>query len=153
VVAHIAFICGARFSPGGSFHERTVSAVHVGLRGGRKKRNRPKEFATANEQSFTMRIDLPDDADFDDMVRGYFRELRRRGLKTAIALARHSKLHRTTIYRMLKRFGWSRKDARPEGKRAAPSPKPASRPAVSRDFLTPNIRAKLEAYRRKKKKP
>jgi hypothetical protein len=98
-----------------------------------------------------MRIELPDDADFNDVVREYFRELRQRGLKTAIALARQSKLHRSTIYRMLKRFGWGRKDARPEDKPAAAPPKSAP-PGASRDFLTPEIRAKLEAMKAKKGK-
>jgi hypothetical protein len=113
-----------------------------------------------------MSIELPDDGSFKAAEKTYYRALRQKH-KTQVAIAKVSGVNRNTIRRKFKGWGWG-KDWVEWGESVADPPRaPASSPSPSssaapprpheangqpsRDFLEPDIRAKLEAMKKKKR--
>ncbi len=97
----------------------------------------------------------------DDHNKDYFRGLIEEGLDIT-AMAKRSEWSRAKIYRKFDEWGWERKviwvepDPPPKASPAAAPPATASTSPPTTtpgDLLTPEIRAKVEALKKKRRKP
>src|SRR6188474_2777938 len=103
-----------------------------------------------------MDLHLPDDASSEDALKAYFRNLIELGYEDD-EIAAQSGYDITSIRRKFKGWGWFKRwveldaaaIARPKPAPSAAAP-PTTHAATSRDFLEPEVRAKLEAMRNRK---